>query len=72
MYQGRSDSAVTRLQQKLVEYGYLSKASGVYDSATIKAVKQIQGIMGLQQSDGLASRELQAFLQTRGSAKLKK
>ena len=64
MYQGRSDSAVTRLQQKLVEYGYLSKASGVYDSATIKAVKQIQGIMGLQQSDGLASRELQAFLQT--------
>ena len=72
MYQGRSDIAVTRLQQKLVEYGYLSKASGVYDTATIKAVKQIQGIMGLQQSDGLASRELQAFLQTRGSAKLKK
>ena len=72
MYQGRSDSAVTKLQKKLVEYGYLSKTNGVYDSATVKAVKEIQGILGLQQTDGLASRELQAFLQTRGTLKLKK
>ncbi|MBQ6646344.1 MAG: peptidoglycan-binding protein, partial [Clostridia bacterium] len=51
----------------LVQLGYLSNASGSYDSATIKAVKQVQSTLGLRDTSGLASRELQAFLYTMGA-----
>ncbi len=74
MYQGRSDNAVKALQQRLSEYGYLSSGSvsGKYDSKTISAVQQIQQRLGFSRTDGIATRELQAFLMSKGSAALKK
>ncbi|MBQ9408833.1 MAG: peptidoglycan-binding protein [Clostridia bacterium] len=66
MYSGRSDADVSKLQRCLVQLGYLSNASGSYDSATIKAVKQVQSALGLRDNSGLATRELQAFLYTFG------
>ena len=74
MYQGRSDNAVKALQQRLSEYGYLSSGSvsGKYDSKTISAVQQIQQRLGFSRTDGIATRELQAFLMSKGSAGLKK
>ena len=47
MYSGRSDADVQKLQKRLAELGYLSSASGTYDSATVKAVKQVQAKLGL-------------------------
>ena len=66
MYKGRSDAAVTKLQNRLIELGYLSKASGTYDDATVKAVKQVQTALGLKDSSGYATKELQAFLYKAG------
>ena len=66
MYSGRSDADVKKLQSCLMELGYLTSASGSYDSATVKAVKQVQKALGLRDSSGIATKELQAFLYTMG------
>ena len=66
MYQGRSDSQVKAFQNQLMALGYLSSASGTYDSATVKAVSNAQKALGLKDTSGIASRELQAFLFTAG------
>ncbi|MBQ3761331.1 MAG: peptidoglycan-binding protein [Clostridia bacterium] len=62
MYSGRSDSAVTDFQNLLKRLGYLSSVSGTYDSATVKAVKQVQTKLGMRDTSGIATKELQAFL----------
>ena len=68
MYSGRSDADVLKLQKRLMELGYLSSAGGTYDSATVKAVKQVQSALGLRDNSGLATKELQAFLYSYGDA----
>lgn len=45
---------VTRLQERLIELGYLDRANGKYDNETVKAVKQFEKVNGLD-NDGKAS-----------------
>ncbi len=61
--QGASSRAVDALQTALRELGFYSvkTSSGVYDSATITAVKAFQAKNGILQS-GIASAELQKLL----------
>lgn len=75
MYQGRKDDAVADLQLYLMSYGYLSGNNcslGSYDAGTVKAVRALQTAMGLSDTSGLASRELQAFIHTKGAEGLKR
>ena len=57
---GSSGEAVTKLQQKLAEKGYLTQANvtGVYDSATEAAVRNFQKDNGLT-VDGIAGEKTQ-------------
>ncbi len=50
---GYTGSDVTYVQQRLKALNYLSAVTGTYDSATMEAVRQFQGLHGLTQ-DGLA------------------
>ena len=45
---------VTRLQERLIELGYMTRANGKYDNETVKAVKQFEKVNGLE-NDGKAS-----------------
>lgn len=62
MSQGAAGVAVTALQNALKELGfYTASASGVYDSATIQAMKAFQKKNGLLQT-GAASAEIQKLI----------
>ena len=45
---GDKGDLVVQVQDCLVEYGYLEKITGVYDSATVAAVKAFQEAHGLK------------------------
>ena len=56
---GKEGEEVERLQKKLYDRGFMSKRdmSGVYDSATRKAVLEYQKKAGLSSADGIAGAE---------------
>ncbi len=58
---GSTGSAVTALQSRLVELGYLQSASGVYDEATRDAVIRFQGVLGVE-PNGEASASMQRYV----------
>ena len=58
---GATGSAVTALQNRLVELGYLESASTVYDEDTQRAVAAFQSAIGVPQN-GEASASLQRYL----------
>ena len=58
---GSTGSAVTALQNRLVELGYLQSASGVYDEATRDAVIRFQGVLGVE-PNGEASASMQRYV----------
>ena len=67
MKRGAKGSKVTKLQNKLIELGYLKgEATGTYDTATIGAVRSFQKKNGLK-ADGAAGSETQTLLYS-GSA----
>ena len=75
MYFGRKDEAVSELQLNLINFGFLSANSvtfGTYDETTARAVASLQQALGLKNVDGIATRELQAFLNTPGANVLKR
>lgn len=75
MYRGRRDDDVSDLQLYLMSFGYLDSSDctlGSYDDATLEAVKKLQSAMGLPDANGLASRELQAFLHTKAAEGLRR
>ena len=64
---GDSGEAVTSLQKRLWERGFLSREGvedsvGVYNEATQQAVTDAQIMMGYKTTDGIAGVEFQAFL----------
>lgn len=60
--EGNIGTLVTRLQERLIELGYLTgTASGTYDARTTEAVKAFQASIGVEQT-GIASSELQTQL----------
>ena len=61
LQKGDRGEAVISLQQALKNLGYLSEKSGMYDSATVTAVKNFQRYNGLS-VDGKAGPETQAKL----------
>ena len=62
MKKGNKGTAVTNLQKRLIELGYLKgTASGTYDSNTISAIRSFQKKNGLK-SDGTATAETQKAL----------
>jgi len=72
---GQKSEAVGNMQEKLVELGYLNAGKytfATYDEATAIAVMDVQLAMGLSGVDGIASRELQAFLLSNASKAIKK
>ena len=58
---GATGAAVTRLQQTLAGYNYPVSVTGVYDDATVKAVRSFQVNNGLS-VDGVAGKNTQAKL----------
>ena len=73
---GDSGDAVTRLQKRLWELGFLkrediSDSVGTYDEATRLAVVSAQLKMGYDSADGLAGVEFQAFLFSKYGKQLK-
>lgn len=63
---GSTGSAVTALQQRLVELGYLKTASGVYDEATRDAVIAFQGAIGVKPT-GEASASMQRYIYSKAA-----
>ena len=63
---GSTGSAVTALQNRLVELGYLDEASGVYDEATRDAVTAFQGAIGVEQT-GEASASMQRYIYSKAA-----
>ena len=62
MKRGNTGTAVTALQSRLIELGYLKGTpSGSYDSSTISAIRSFQKKNGLK-SDGTATAETQKVL----------
>ena len=63
---GSTGSAVTALQSRLVELGYLQSASGVYDEATRDAVIRFQGVLGVE-PNGEASASMQRYVYSKAA-----
>ena len=63
---GSTGSAVTALQNRLVELGYLQSASGVYDEATRDAVIRFQGVLGVE-ANGEASASMQRYVYSKAA-----
>ena len=63
---GSTGSAVTALQNRLVELGYLDEASDVYDEATRDAVTAFQGAIGVEQT-GEASASMQRYIYSKAA-----
>ena len=77
LQQGDSGEAVTRLQQRLWQLGYLltenvQDSVGVYHDATRQAVASAQAAMGYEEPDGVAGAEFQCFLFSQYSDLIKK
>ena len=67
LQQGDTGDAVTRLQQRLWQLGFLltedvQDSIGTYHAATADAVSAAQRAMGYQETDGVAGPEFQCFL----------
>ena len=67
LQQGDTGEAVTRLQQRLWQLGFLltedvQDSIGTYHAATADAVSAAQRAMGYQETDGVAGPEFQCFL----------
>ena len=65
--EGDAGEAVTRLQQRLWQLGYLltenvQDSIGTYHDRTSQAVASAQTAMGYEEPDGVASAEFQCFL----------
>lgn len=64
---GNTGSAVVRLQNRLIELGYLSgSASGIFDTNTENAVKEFEAAYGKQRT-GIATVSLQTYLFSSGA-----
>lgn len=63
---GSTGSAVTALQNRLVELGYLNTGSGVYDEATREAVRAFQAAIGVEQT-GEASASMQRYIYSKAA-----
>ena len=63
---GDSDDAVTLLQKRLAELGYLNESdlssAGTFDEVTHEAVVRLQEDLGYEETDGVAGVELQCYL----------
>lgn len=59
---GNTGSAVARLQNRLIELGYLSgSATGIFDANTENAVKEFEAVYGKQRT-GIATVSMQEYL----------
>lgn len=58
---GKKGDQVKQLQQRLIEYGYLSEANSNYDDATVNAVKFFQAAHGMK-ATGVATRAMRQFI----------
>ncbi len=63
---GSTGSAVTALQNRLVELGYLETGSGVFDEATRSAVNAFQAAIGVEQT-GEASASMQRYIYSKAA-----
>lgn len=63
---GSTGSAVTALQNRLVELGYLDTASTVYDEATREAVMAFQDAIGVKKT-GEASASMQRYIYSKAA-----
>lgn len=63
---GSTGSAVTALQDRLVELGYLEMGSGVYDENTRAAVLAFQAAIGVEQT-GEASSSMQRYIYSKAA-----
>ena len=75
--QGDTGEAVTKLQRRLWELGYLTRENvehsiGTYHEATAEAVRNLQADLGYNEPDGEASVELQCYLLSKYSEQMKK
>ena len=63
---GSTGTAVTALQNRLVELGYLQLGSGVFDEATREAVTAFQAAIGVAQT-GEASASMQRYIYSKAA-----
>ena len=63
---GSTGTAVTALQNRLVELGYLQMGSGVFDEATREAVTAFQAAIGVAQT-GEASASMQRYIYSKAA-----
>ena len=63
---GSTGTAVTALQNRLVELGYLQMGSGVFDEATREAVTAFQAAIGVEQT-GEASASMQRYIYSKAA-----
>ncbi len=63
---GSTGSAVTALQNRLVELGYLDRASGIFDEATQSAVIAFQEAIGVP-ATGEASASMQRYIYSKAA-----
>ena len=63
---GSRGSAVTALQNRLIELGYLDSASGLYDDATRNAVTAFQNAIGVP-ATGEASASMQRYIYSKAA-----
>ena len=72
---GTSGEAVYKLKLRLAELGYLTEFlpgyEDIFDEHTLFAITNVQYIMGVIETDGIATPELQAFLYSEHANKLK-
>ena len=63
---GSTGTAVTALQNRLMDLGYLNRASGVFDEATRDAIIAFQGIIGVPPT-GEASASMQRYIYSKAA-----
>jgi len=72
---GTSGEAVYKLKLRLAELGYLTEFlpgyEDIFDESTLFAITNIQYVMGVTETDGIATPELQAFLYSEYANSLK-